>query len=42
VRARFRVYWLVIRPGSGLIRHEILRAIRGKAEADASSGLNGA
>jgi hypothetical protein len=42
VRARFRVYWLVIRPGSGLIRHEILQAIRRNAEAVASSGLGSA
>src|SRR3954471_18549618 len=41
VRLKFRVYWLVIRPGSGLIRHEILRAIRRNAEARASSGLKG-
>jgi hypothetical protein len=33
VRAKFRVYWLVIRPGSGLIRQEILRAIRREAES---------
>jgi len=31
-RARFRVYWLVIRPGSGLIRRQILSAIRRQAE----------
>jgi hypothetical protein len=42
VRLKFRVYWLVIRPGSGLIRHEILRAIRRNAEAVASSGLESA
>jgi hypothetical protein len=33
VRARFRVYWIVIRPGSGLIRRDILRAIRRDAES---------
>ena len=33
VRAKFRVYWLVIRPGSGLIRREILRVIRREAES---------
>lgn len=33
VRARFRVYWLLIRPGSALIRRTMLRAIRRKAEA---------
>jgi hypothetical protein len=31
-RARFRAYWLVIRPGSGLIRRAMLRAIRREAE----------
>jgi hypothetical protein len=28
----FRPYWLVIRVGSGLIRHELLRAVKRKAE----------
>lgn len=37
VRAKFRAYWLVIRLGSGLIRREILRAIRREAERHASS-----
>jgi hypothetical protein len=37
VRARFRAYWLVIKPGSGLIRRAILRAIRREAEARSSS-----
>ena len=37
VRAKFRAYWLVIRPGSGLIRREILRAIRREAERHTSS-----
>ena len=32
-RARFRVYWFFIRPGSGLIRRAMLRAIRRRAEA---------
>ena len=32
VRARFRAYWLVIRPWSGLIRHAMLREIRLRAE----------
>ena len=36
VRAVFRVYWLLIRPGSGLIRREILGAIRRQAEAHSS------
>jgi hypothetical protein len=31
-RRRFRAYWFVIRPGSGLIRRAILRAIRAHAE----------
>ena len=37
VRAKFRAYWLVIRLGSGLIRREILRAIRREAERYTSS-----
>lgn len=32
VRANFRAYWLVVRPGSGLIRREMLGAIRREAE----------
>src|SRR5688500_1539657 len=32
VRRRFRAYWLVIRPWSGLIRHAMLREIRLRAE----------
>ena len=32
-RRRFIPYWTVIRPGSGLIRHAMLRAIRRTAEA---------
>jgi len=31
----FRLYWLVIRPGSGLIRRCMLRSIRKKAEGAA-------
>ena len=31
-RWKFRSYWLVVRPGSGLIRHAMLRAIRRRAE----------
>jgi hypothetical protein len=31
-RWRFRIYWLVVRPGSGLIRRAMLRAIRRAAE----------
>lgn len=37
VRSRFRAYWIVIRLGSGLIRREILRAIRREAERRARS-----
>jgi hypothetical protein len=36
-RARFRAYWLVVRPGSGLIRRAMLRAIRREAERRAGS-----
>jgi hypothetical protein len=36
VRANFRAYWLVVRPGSGLIRREMLRAIRREAERKAA------
>jgi hypothetical protein len=31
-RLKFRLYWLVVRPGSGLIRRSMLRAIRRRAE----------
>lgn len=31
-RWKFRLYWLAVRPGSGLIRHSMLRAIRLRAE----------
>jgi len=34
VRRRFRAYWLVIRPFSGLIRREMLAAVRSAAESD--------
>ena len=39
VRWKFRLYWIAIRPGSGLIRRAMLRAIRRHAEAirDATS-----
>ena len=44
-RTSFRAYWLVVRPGSGIIRREMLRAIRREAEraqaigaGDAASG----
>ena len=32
-RWRFRAYWILVRPGSGLIRRMMLRAIRAAAEA---------
>jgi len=32
-RRRFGLYWLAIRPGSGLIRREWLRAIERRARA---------
>jgi hypothetical protein len=32
-KRRFATYWLVIRPGSGLIRRELLRAVARRAEA---------
>ena len=35
-RRRFRIYWLVIRAGSGLIRRSILRAVKGRCMAAAS------
>ena len=31
-RGRFRAYWLIVRPGSGLIRRAMLQAIRREAE----------
>ena len=31
-RTKFRAYWMVVRPGSGLIRRSMLRAIRREAE----------
>jgi len=31
-RARFRLYWLLIRAGSGLIRRDLLRAVARRAE----------
>jgi hypothetical protein len=34
-RRRFRAYWLIVRPGSGLIRRMMLRSIRRAAEAKA-------
>ena len=35
-RRKFRLYWFVVRPGSGLIRAAMLRAIRRDAERRAS------
>jgi hypothetical protein len=32
-RARFGLYWLVVRAGSGLIRRDLLRAVARRAEA---------
>ena len=32
-RQRFRWYWLIVRPGSGIIRRLMLRAIRRRAES---------
>ena len=32
VRTKFRLYWVLVRPGSGLIRRAMLRAIRRTAE----------
>ena len=37
-RRRFLPYWLVVRPGSGLIRRYMLRAVRGAAERHAGRG----
>jgi hypothetical protein len=37
-RAKFRTYWLVVRPGSGLIRRAMLRAIRREAERRGGDG----
>jgi hypothetical protein len=34
-RRRFRVYWLIVRPFSGLVRRIWLRAIRRRAQVDA-------
>jgi hypothetical protein len=40
-RRLFGFYWLAIRPGSGLIRHEWLRAIARQAESAPAAGLRG-
>jgi hypothetical protein len=34
---RFRPYWMVVRVGSGLIRHELLRAVKRRAERAAKA-----
>ena len=36
-RMKFRAYWFVVRPGSGLIRRAMLRAIRLQAERPAAA-----
>jgi hypothetical protein len=36
-RRRFRAYWLLIRPFSGLIRREMLAAVRSVAESERQS-----
>jgi hypothetical protein len=36
-RRRFRLYWLLIRPGSGVIRRHMLQAIRQAAESNVES-----
>jgi hypothetical protein len=36
----FRPYWLVIRAGSGVIRHELLRAIKRRAEKAAGAAAD--
>jgi hypothetical protein len=35
-RRRFRAYWMLIKPFSGLIRQEMLAAVRSAAESDQS------
>lgn len=35
---RFRAYWLFVRPGSGLIRRYMLKAIRREAERESPAG----
>jgi hypothetical protein len=37
-RRRFRLYWTLVRPGSGLIRRLMLRAIRAEAERSVRAG----
>jgi hypothetical protein len=40
-RRRFRAYWTLVGPFSGLIRREMLRTIRGAAEAGVASRTGG-
>jgi len=37
-RTKFRLYWLLVRPGSGLVRRAMLRSIRREAERRAAGG----
>src|SRR5438309_608815 len=39
-RRRFRAYWTLIRPFSGLIRQEMLAAVRSAAESGQSRGVD--
>jgi hypothetical protein len=39
-RRRFGLYWLLVRPGSGLIRHEWLRAIAKQAQSPPRGAAN--
>jgi hypothetical protein len=40
-RRRFGLYWLLVRPGSGLIRHEWLHAIAKQAQATSDAAPTG-
>lgn len=40
-RARFRIYWFLVRPGSGLIRRSMLRSICREAERRGDAGRPG-
>ena len=39
-RLKFRLYWLVVRAGSGLVRRSMLRAIRRHAERESRRGTS--
>jgi hypothetical protein len=39
-RRKFRLYWMVIGPFSGVIRKEMLREIRGRAESAVTAAAN--